>query len=79
MTWLEFCNGLAQILEPLAWCILFGGVVWAFHQRNKQVAHMENTAMEHELGMLTEGEEFVIFDEEDDDDDMGEQSGKEED
>ena len=35
--------------------------------------------MEHELGMLTEGEEFVIFDEEDDDDDMGEQSGKEED
>lgn len=80
MTFLEICNGIAQVLTPLAWCILFGGVVYGINRAGVHAAQMEKAAFAHIAGAECEACEYYHqATEEIDDDDTEEQPEEEED
>jgi len=54
MTWLEFCNGLAQLILPIGWLILAIGVAHGVNRYRTHVMMMEATCLKQELMVQNE-------------------------
>ena len=64
MTWLHFCNGMAQILKPLSWCILFGGLWIVVFKAHRDIHSQSVDAMFWEMGQTCETCELMHSQEE---------------